>query len=102
MEFDKTRVFTALNADELKPGSLCYFGDCIAELRNRIGENQELVMLNYVRGDAYEKRFVRCDGIAFSLAYFVRTEEEEQKKAFMEAFRKVRDYIEKHHEEFSA
>ena len=33
MEFDASRVYTALNADELKIGSECIFADMMEELR---------------------------------------------------------------------
>lgn len=33
MEFDKSRVFTALNADEIKVGSKGYFADNLRSLR---------------------------------------------------------------------
>ena len=36
MEFDKTRVYTALNADELKVGSRVIIGNTIEELKNRV------------------------------------------------------------------
>jgi len=36
MEFDKSRVYTALNAGELKVGSKCIFADTIQELRQKV------------------------------------------------------------------
>lgn len=38
MEFDKARVFTALNADEIKIGSEGYFADSIRILKETIKE----------------------------------------------------------------
>ena len=36
MKFDKTKVYTALNADELEIGSKCIFADTIQELRQKV------------------------------------------------------------------
>ena len=42
MEFDKSRVYTAVNADELKIGSRCIFADTIQGLRQKVqDENAE-------------------------------------------------------------
>lgn len=38
MEFDKAKVFTALNADEVKVGSKGYFADSIRVLKETIKE----------------------------------------------------------------
>lgn len=38
MEFDKSKVFTALNADELKVGSKVVIGDCVGDLKFRLRE----------------------------------------------------------------
>ena len=38
MKFDKARVYTALNADELKVGSKCIFSNTIKSLQQRIQE----------------------------------------------------------------
>lgn len=36
MEFDKSRVYTAVNADELAIGSTCIFADTIQDLREKV------------------------------------------------------------------
>ena len=38
MEFDKSRVYTALNADELPIGSKCVFADTVQGLRRKVEE----------------------------------------------------------------
>lgn len=40
MEFDKKRIFTAVNADELKPGDIVVVGNTINEIRNFIEERK--------------------------------------------------------------
>lgn len=36
MEFDKSRVYTAVNADELKIGSKCIFADTLGALSAKV------------------------------------------------------------------
>ena len=38
MKFDKSKVYTAVNADELKIGSKCIFADTVKGLRRRVEE----------------------------------------------------------------
>ena len=46
MEFDKSRVYTALNADELKIGSKVLVSNCISTLKDQVA--------NYKEGDTRE------------------------------------------------
>lgn len=41
MEFDKKKVYTAVNADELQIGSKCIFADTIRGLRRKVGEEKD-------------------------------------------------------------
>lgn len=68
MEFDKSRVYTALNADELKIGSKCIFADTIHDLRLYV--QTDCVPKNLVRlfGDDNVDRFVTDEG-TFIYAY---------------------------------
>ena len=65
MEFDKSRVYTALNADELKVGSKCVFADKVKDLRREVET-----------GDAVDvvRRFTflyeGCDDIQFSDGFY--------------------------------
>ncbi|MGF7108213.1 hypothetical protein [Treponema pedis] len=40
MKFDKSRVYTALNAEELPIGSKCIFADSVKELKEGIRKNR--------------------------------------------------------------
>lgn len=60
MEFDKSRVFTSVNADELKDGSKVIVADSIYELKKKVSSsssNQYIVMLDRVNSDNFDKRF---------------------------------------------
>ena len=73
MAFDKSRVYTALNADELKVGSKVYVADNIGCLIDCVIENCNPVTLSEVRGAEHKDRFVAlsADKVAFNLAYLV-------------------------------
>lgn len=43
MEFDKNRIYTAVNADELKIGSKCIFADTVRGLRRKVEEDADCV-----------------------------------------------------------
>lgn len=38
MEFNKNRIYTAVNADELKVGSKVYVADCLADLQREVSD----------------------------------------------------------------
>ena len=40
MIFDKSRVYTALNADELKIGSKCFFANCLSDLTDAVKNDE--------------------------------------------------------------
>ena len=84
MEFDKSRVYTALNADELKVGSKVIVGDTVEAIRNRVKNGTTQLTLSEIRKDIYERRF-RVKEYAetestFSLAYLVSEPEEKKLK----------------------
>lgn len=57
MKFDKSRVYTALNADELKVGSKVVLS-CILSNLKRYVEDNEIVTLTDILGEDEEYRFV--------------------------------------------
>lgn len=72
MEFDKSKVYTALNADELKPGSKVILADIISDLKRAV-ENDCVVHLKEILSENYEHRFAEDDAVrpAYALAYLV-------------------------------
>lgn len=85
MEFDKSRVFSAVNADELKSGSKCIFADTIYALREKVESDsaqRSVYVLRAVR-DGYEKeRFEEDGGITYLLAYFIEPPSEPKYKKY--------------------
>lgn len=70
MEFDKSRVYTALNADELKVGDLVIVANSIGLLRRDVHDNEEPYPLEKIESEYNSQRFV-CQRYYFSLAYLV-------------------------------
>lgn len=77
MEFDKSRVYTALNADELKVGSKVIFADCLSILKLCVAKYDGIGTIKKILEECHLKRFF--DGTDYwNLAYLV--EEPEEKK----------------------
>jgi hypothetical protein len=78
MEFNKSKVYTALNADEVKIGSKGYFADTIHSLRSQAQtETIELMTLTKITPDYSMSRFC-TDSVSF--VYFYLVEEPKEKK----------------------
>ncbi|MGP1602095.1 hypothetical protein [Treponema sp.] len=57
MEFDKSKVYTAVNADELKVGSKVYVSDNVYYLRECVEENFGHSILTKIMSEKETKRF---------------------------------------------
>ena len=59
MEFNKSRVYTAVNADELKIGSRVILGDSLSELRKEVEAEKEAAIQNLmiIHGENMSFRF---------------------------------------------
>lgn len=72
MEFDKSKVYTALNADELPIGSKCIFANNLADLKKYVGRNYNICTLFKIMGEDWFDRFaVTSFPDTYSLAYLV-------------------------------
>ena len=93
MEFDKSRVYTAVNADELPIGSKCVFADTIQGLKER-------KYIDTLIGIADERRVCRFasehgSDWKYALAYLIEPPAEPKYKPF-ESVDKAMDAIKKH------
>ena len=80
MEFDKSKVYTAVNADELKVGSQVICADNLACLRNRVEKNDfEPIRLLDIDTESCLHRFVTQEN-RYVLAYLVSEPEEKKLK----------------------
>ena len=101
MEFDKSRVYTALNADELQIGSKCIFADTVKGLRRRVEEDTNCIETFYrLYNNGCDDSFVGND-CAYCYAYLIEPPAEPKYKPFkdidkaMEAIKKHGGWIKK-------
>ena len=79
MIFDKSRVFTALNADELKIGSKVIVANSISKLQQKVNTmeyEQNCEVITWIGGEDHEFRFC-ISGEAYLLAYLVEEPQEQ-------------------------
>ena len=76
MEFDKTRVYTVCNADEVKVGSKGYFADSISDLKKKVDEGSELLTLTKIYGEESATRFSVSPISSYILFYLVEEPKE--------------------------
>ena len=76
MEFDRTRVYSACNADEVKIGSKGYFADSISELKRKISEGDEPLTLVKICGEEAATRFSVSPVSSYILFYLVEEPKE--------------------------
>lgn len=90
MEFDKSRVFTAVNADELKVGSKAIVADNLTELKVSILTHRLPKVIESIESEHSSARFLCDDGFHYSLAYLV---EEPEEKGLKVADLKIGDIV---------
>lgn len=100
MEFDKSRVYTAVNADELPIGSKCVFTDDLRELRRLVSIEATSQVLIAIKGESYKYRFEQAKADCmrdslFALAYLIEPPAEPKYKPF-ESVEKAMGAIKKH------
>ncbi|MGI5063992.1 hypothetical protein E4N95_10995 [Treponema denticola] len=95
MEFDKSRVYTAVNANELQIGSKCIFADTVKGLRRKVEEDANCVETFYrLHNNGCDDLFVGND-CAFCYAYLIEPPDEPKYKPF-ESVDKAMEAIKKH------
>ncbi|WP_024467504.1 hypothetical protein [Treponema pedis] len=82
MEFVKERVYSAVNADELKIGSKCIFADTVKGLRRKVEEDTNRVETFYrLHNNGGDDLFVGND-CAYCYAYLIESPNEPKYKPF--------------------
>jgi len=100
MEFDKSRVYTVLNADELPIGSKCVFADTVKALREEVETGDTVDVVRKFTGlygcveDYGDIQF--SDGFyTYNYAYLIEPPTEPKYKPF-ESVEKAMEAIKKH------
>ena len=95
MEFDKSKVYTSVNADELEIGSKCVFADTMDELKIKLRNVEDYIdTLDIVYSDREAERFC-CKNTTYLLAYLIEPPAEPKYKPF-ESIDKAMEAIKKH------
>lgn len=83
MYFDINRVYTAVNAEELKIGSKVIVANYLESLRNQVEANSYPVYikeLTHIMGTSSTNRFKADDNQTYNLAYLVSEPEDKKLK----------------------
>ena len=93
MEFDKAKVFTALNADEIKNGSKGYFADTLEHLKNIVEQERGgFYGVVEINEEYYVSRF-RLDKSDFCLFYLVEEPGEKKFRPYKDVDEMVEDFM---------
>ena len=95
MEFDKNRIYTAVNADELKIGSTVYVSDNMYYLKKCVEESLESSILTSILSEKEPKRFCISNNEKWQLVYLIEPPAEPKYKPF-ESAEKAMEAIKKH------
>ena len=79
MQFDRSKVYTSLNADEVKIGSKGYFANVLAYLKTYVGS--ETNSLEAILTEDHQNRFY-FDGRSYNLFYLVEEPAKEKYRPY--------------------
>ena len=86
MEFDKSKVYTALNADELEVGSKVIVGDSLYVLKDRLNkfafDENYAIRIKSILPETEKYRFHTSCGNVYSLVYLISPPEKPEYKPF--------------------
>ena len=86
MEFDKSRVYTALNADELEVGSTVIVADSLQVLKDKVSkfalDEDHAICIGNILPETEIHRFKTPMGNTYPLAYFISPPKKPEYKPF--------------------
>ena len=101
MTFDKNKIYTSLNADEVKVGSKGYFADSITELKNKI-KDEEFSEVGKVYTENNVYRFSDSNGLDYSLFYLVEEPAEDKYRPYETTDEMIEDFKERAKKHYNA
>ena len=93
MEFDKSKVYTALNADELKVGDKCIFANNLDSLKCKVEEGTDIRPIIRILNDSYERRFKTEVRGEYPFAYFISEPEKKKWIVYLCRTKGVKPYL---------
>ena len=91
MTFDKNKIYTSLNADEVKVGSIGYFADSISTLKE-IVKNEEFFEVELILNEEYTYRFKASNGLDYMLFYLVEEPKNEECRPYKSNAELIKDF----------
>jgi hypothetical protein len=83
MEFDKSKVYTALNADEVKIGSKVICANTLDSLRRKVNKDEDITEVKEIRAECDERRFRTEFSGLWPLVYLVSVPKEKNWIAYL-------------------
>lgn len=92
MEFDKSKVFTVVNADELKLGSIGYFANSLQSLETQVEQEEDTAttLIGVVPGNNYP--FIEESENKYCLFYLVEEPEEKKYRPYKDGDEFIADF----------
>ena len=82
-EFDKSKIFTCVNADEIKVGSIGYFSSDLKRLKNQVTNNEDnMFVVESIASESYSDRFIYDGDCSASLFYLIEEPKENKYRPF--------------------
>lgn len=91
MEFDKSKIYTAANADEVKVGSKGYCSDCLSLLKEQVEKSYTPIVLEGVENECIASRFL-TQGDVYNLFYLVEEPKEKKFRPYKDTDEMLADY----------
>lgn len=92
MEFDKSKVYTALNADEVKVGSKGYFADTLSQLEYAVLGDIDYGMIDKILPTNAEYRFKSRYSTMFNLFYLIEEPKEKKFRPYKDTDEMIEDF----------
>lgn len=94
MEFDKSRVYTMLNADEVKEGSEGYFADNFKDLKDIVASefSERFGKISKIKAEGYCLRFHKEDSYDYSIFYLVKEPQEKKFRPYSNPDEMIEDF----------
>ena len=94
MEFDISRVYTMLTADEVKEGSEGYFADDLSDLKDMVEHefSECYSKISKVEAERYACRFHKEGSYCFGLFYLIKESQEEKFRPYSNPDEMIEDF----------
>lgn len=94
MKFDKSKVYTLLNADEVKDGSEGYFADNLEDLKDIVEHERDdyYGKIGSIEAEGYPCRFHKKDKYCYGLFYLLKEPEEEKFRPYKDTDEMIEDF----------